>query len=104
MNKCAGKCAQVVREAIEAATGVALVRQESAKDYGSSLIKAGFKVVTDAPKAGDVAIYGAIDKHPDGHMQVYTGSKWLSDFVQTDQYPGPNYRNAKAKYTLYRLG
>jgi len=92
----------VVREAIEAATGRALTRHESAKDYGPSLIAAGFQIVNGA-QAGDVAIFPAIPNHPHGHIQVFTGSEWLSDFVQRDIYPGPNYRNKQTTCQIYRF-
>ncbi|KAL9655347.1 hypothetical protein ABK040_011188 [Willaertia magna] len=63
-TKSTGKCAKSVREAIEAATGKTIERTNSAKDYGKSLKKAGFKEVSGAAKEGDVAIFNAQPGHP----------------------------------------
>jgi hypothetical protein len=96
-------CARSVRQAIESATGKSIQRVNSAKDYGPSLVKAGFKPVTGAPRPGDVAIYQAVPGHPHGHMQMYTKNGWVSDFKQRDQFPGSAYRSRNAQYTLYRM-
>jgi hypothetical protein len=101
-----GHCAQYVREAIEAG-GVQLVHHASAKDYGGSLTAVGFTVApptaATAPEAGDVGIVQPIDGHPDGHMAMFDGTLWVSDFVQQHGlYPGPAYRDAKPPFTIYR--
>jgi hypothetical protein len=101
-SKAGGNCARAVRTAIEAGTGVKLQRVQSAKDYGNSLVKAGYQPVSGQPRIGDVAIYQAIPNHPDGHMQIYTAKGWVSDFKQRDQYPGPSYRDRQAPMQLYR--
>ncbi|KAL9643921.1 hypothetical protein ABK040_013330 [Willaertia magna] len=99
-----GYCARSVRQAIEAATGRSIQRVGSAKDYGPSLINAGFRVVNgQQPQIGDVAIFQSVPGHPHGHMQVYTANGWYSDFKQRDQFPGSAYRNVNAPMTLYRL-
>jgi hypothetical protein len=66
-----GHCAKAVREAIEFVTGKQLQRTESAKDYGSSLLAAGWNVVGSADQLGDVIIMQPPNnQHPHGHMQV----------------------------------
>jgi hypothetical protein len=98
------RCAASTREAIEAG-GVSLARQRSAKDYGSSLLAAGFREVsTSLYLKGDVVVIEGFDVHPDGHMAMYDGSKWVSDFVQSGLYPGPVYRERKPGYKVYRSG
>ncbi|MEO6804162.1 MAG: hypothetical protein ABI197_13065 [Granulicella sp.] len=100
-----GLCAEYTRKAIEAG-GVLLVRHTSAKDYGSSLIAVGFAALATDPgvyQAGDVGIVQPIAGHPDGHMAMYDGTIWVSDFKQQHGlYPGPGYRVAKPPFTIYR--
>jgi len=99
-------CASYVRRAIEWG-GVSIARTSYAKDYGSNLESAGFVQVTGEPKKGDVVVIQPAPGHPDGHMAIFDGSIWISDFRQTHAgpdgfYPGPDYRKAKPSYTVYR--
>ncbi|EFC43810.1 predicted protein [Naegleria gruberi] len=97
-----GHCARAVRESIEGALDISLQRTESAKNYGPSLLAAGFQVVSGPAQDGDVAIFQAIPNHPHGHIQIKTPIGWVSDFKQRDQYPGPSYRSISAPFKLYR--
>jgi hypothetical protein len=86
-------CAKRVREALRAG-GVALEQTLHAKDYGPSLLRAGFtKIVPPVAPfcAGDV-----------GHMAMFDGADWVSDFVQRDLHGGPAYRAAAPIVALYR--
>ncbi|WP_226331377.1 hypothetical protein [Klebsiella grimontii] len=88
----------------------------SAKDYGPWLVENNFKPVEgvttvisggvysiSGQQAGDVAIIQAVGKHTDGHMTMFDGAKWVSDFVQDRGfYPGPAYRGNSVAYKLYR--
>lgn len=101
-----GHCAQYVREAIEAG-GVLLVRHGSAKDYGPSLTAVGFMAVSTGAsyhhRAGDVGIVQPIPGHPHGHMAMFDGKHWISDFEQLHGiYPGKGYRKDKPPYAIYR--
>ena len=100
-----GRCAAYVRQAIEAG-GVTLVRQASAKNYGDSLEKVAFREVRESEwdiVAGDVVVIQPIAGHPHGHMAMYNGSLWVSDFVQQrGYYPGPSYRKQKPPVAFYR--
>lgn len=101
-----GHCAQYVREAIEAG-GIKLLRQGSAKDYGPSLSAVGFILISTGPSyvhsIGDVGIVQPIAGHPHGHMAMFDGKHWISDFVQYHGiYPGVSYRTAKPAYAIYR--
>jgi len=54
-------------------------------------------------RAGDVGIVQPIKGHPHGHMAMFDGKHWISDFVQLHGlYPGPGYRTAKPPYAIYR--
>jgi hypothetical protein len=98
-------CATYTRQAIEAG-GLTLTRHNRAKDYGSSLTAVGFVAQTTAPttyQKGDVAVIQPIPGHPSGHMTMYDGTKWVSDFKQQHGlYPGPGYRNLKPPFVIYR--
>jgi RHS repeat-associated protein len=102
-----GKCARAVREAIEAG-GTTLTRPSSgdAKDYGPSLEAAGFTKVPKenyVPLKGDVIVLQPPTGRTSGHIQMWNGTRWESDFKQsTDLYPGPGYRKDKVKYEIYR--
>ena len=107
-TKSVGACARYVREAIEAG-GVTLIRQHSAKNYGASLLNVGFlKIATTCSDtgieyaAGDVVVIGAFDEHVHGHIAMYNGKSWISDFKQKGIYPGPAYRKAKPACAIYR--
>jgi hypothetical protein len=97
-------CAKYTRRAIEAG-GVILARHNSAQDYGPSLQAAGFSpLVSDngVYLLGDVVVINAFAGKPHGHMAMFNGTNWVSDFVQRDLYPGPDYRTHRPIYTIYR--
>jgi hypothetical protein len=100
-----GLCALYTRLAIEAG-GIKLNHHISAKDYGSSLLAVGFvKVPTGhyMHQAGDVGIVRPIPSHPHGHMAMFDGAIWISDFRQHHGlYPGQKYRQLKPGYDIYR--
>jgi hypothetical protein len=105
-SRSTGKCAAYVRRAIEAGGVGRLQRRAAAKDYGPSLIAAGFKeVVTTGGlcEKGDVVVIQACKGHPRGHMAMYDGSRWISDFVQSGLYPSARYRKEWTDFKVYRL-
>ncbi|MFO6299030.1 hypothetical protein [Rahnella selenatireducens] len=98
------RCARYTRQAIEAG-GVHLDNIPDAKDYGASLERAGFREVPAGSTlvAGDVAIIQPYQGgNPSGHMTMYDGTTWFSDFRQTSMYPGQGYRNTHPAYKIYR--
>jgi len=101
-------CAKYVRIAIsnKAGGGQPVGNTKSAKDYGPQLEAAGFRQVTDGTlQKGDVAVIQPYaGGNPNGHMAMYNGSGWVSDFKQNGStpYPGPGYRAAKPPYKIYR--
>ncbi len=102
-----GRCAEFIRKSVEAG-GVVLQRCASAKDYDRSLLAAGFvPVPVHTPQeqfmVGDIVIVEPIPGHPHGHMAMFDGSAWISDFRQRHgHYPGPRYRQLRPAYTVYR--
>lgn len=102
-----GRCAQYVREAIEAGgLTVPLPRPRYAKDYSPVLIEIGFREVSPdgyTPLRGDVAVIQPPANRVEGHIQMFNGHIWISDFRQrTDLYPGPAYRRDQPAYRLFR--
>jgi type VI secretion system secreted protein VgrG len=102
-----GHCARYVRLALQAGgvdTGGFPV---FAKDYADHLSLRGFESVdTDhyQPAAGDIVVIqpykgGSVA----GHIAMYTGTEWISDFKQRDMWGGPGYRSAKPSYRIFRF-
>ena len=91
-----GQCARAVREALEAGGLCTDGRPGSAKDYDSFLPSLGFYEVDPnnyIPQAGDIVVHEAKEGHEHGHIAMYDGSDWISDFIQRDMFGGSAYRN-----------
>lgn len=106
-TKSQGRCARYVREAIEVGGAkIPLPRPVYAKDYGPVLAKLGFTkvpAVAYSPQRGDIVVLQPPSGQVAGHIEMYNGSKWVSDFIQgTDVYPGPAYRKEQVSYEVYR--
>jgi len=99
ITKSIGRCAQYVRLGL-AAGGIQVVpgSAANANAYLQILPVLGFQFVAIwdnqsgyTPKKGDIAVFGATifwpDPHPDGHIEGYDGSRWVSDFVQNSFIP-----------------
>jgi hypothetical protein len=113
-RKSSGDCARFTREAIEEGFSQSIMpRHRSAKDYGASLLAVGFTAMPGMCggfQAGDVVVIEAFPGHPHGHMAMFDGSKWVSDFQQNNYvgregglYPGKAWEQARPGYTIYRL-
>lgn len=80
-----GRCALYVRRALQAA-GYSFTPQPSAYQYANgTLAGAGFiKLNNDnyVPQVGDVAVFNRTSRNPHGHIQIYDGNQWVSDFRQ----------------------
>ena len=102
------KCAEYVRLALEAGgVRIAYPPTRSAKNYGPALEAQGFYDVnldTLVLKKGDIAvIQNYSEGRIDGHIAMYTGKIWISDFKQRDMWSGPGYREHKPAYAIYRF-
>ena len=101
-TKSVGKCAKYVRQALEAGGGDTSGHPVSAKNWGPTLVKMGFKPVPETnyiPKLGDVAIFQPRVSSGHGHIQTYTGKGWVSDFIQPRFRPN---RRDTTPYQIYR--
>ena len=101
-KKSIGSCAKYVRWGLEAGGIDTSDRPDYACKYGSFLLKKGFNQIniTDpndyTPIKGDIVVfdtYPGQPKYPAGHIQMYNGEKWVSDFVQRRFWPGTAYEN-----------
>jgi hypothetical protein len=105
-----GACALYVRQDLIAAgyTQFAVVGNYPpyASEYATDgyLSNAGFATVPQSgyvPQAGDVVVFQPVTNHPYGHIEVYNGSGWDSDYNQgNNMYPTSAYQGGQ--YTVYR--
>lgn len=95
------KCELFVKNAIIAG-GLPIHGTGSAKNMGLTLTQVGFFKVSGEPQLGDVVVIQSISGHPDGHVCIYDGHQWLSDFAQRSMYPGAAYRKSRPAFQLYR--
>jgi hypothetical protein len=101
-----GRCAAHVRQALEAGGADMSVRPVYAKDYGPRLLEIGFTAVSAtayAPAKGDVVVFQDYpgQRVPAGHIQMYSGTAWVSDTVQPRFLPHQRHYKDVA-YAIYR--
>ena len=100
-------CAMYCRMGLEAAGLNTADRPQSgdAGDYGPFLLRHSAQIVSPdsyVPQVGDVVVFDKTDRHPYGHIEMYDGSHWVSDFMQHSISP---YHDAGTTppFTIYRL-
>ena len=97
------KCAEMTRKAIAAGLGIPDTRAvtgtiKSAADYSGALGKLGYAPLswsTYQPRVGDVLVEPRLPGHEHGHMAMYDGTRWVSDFPQHDMWGGTVFRKYK---------
>ena len=127
-----GQCAKYVRAALNNA-GIPLTPPPTrdgasapwARDYGPQLEKVGFTPIVDEPgtngfgatypspeympQKGDVAVMdpARTSRIPAGHIAIYNGDQWVSDYKQNfganGMYPNSDYRMQRPSYKIYRI-
>jgi type VI secretion system secreted protein VgrG len=113
-----GKCALHIRLALDAGGIQVRPTLGQAKLYDPVLSRYGFKksryskgVLIDSsscknysPEAGDIAVIPNVaGGRPEGHIAMFTGKEWISDFKQRDMWGGPIYRKADPDVAIYRF-
>lgn len=103
-------CARSVRKALEAGGLDLSDRPSSAYLYDTVLGKLGFKTITQSkgdqlpqgytPQKGDIVVIGKSKSHPHGHIAMYNGHQWISDFKQKTWHGLINMENNN--YTIWR--
>lgn len=100
------KCATNVRIALEAGGMKVQGDHRYASDYMKCLPQMGFYEIYGkgnyVPKAGDIVVHAPTDGHEYGHIAMYDGHAWISDFVQKDIYGGSAYRKSD-NYKVFRF-
>lgn len=100
-------CARFVADALQGA-GYKFTRQNSAYQYASGpLSSAGFTRIQNNGKyqIGDVMVWGAHGVGSSGgaihgHIQIFNGRNWVSDFIQQNMRPSSKYSGVTP--TLWR--
>ncbi len=91
-GKPSGNCARYVNNAIVAG-GATNYGRGHAWQTGGSMLAAGFSQVatqddfnahTYQPQAGDTAVFDRVPGHQWGHVAMYNGREWVSDYRQGD--------------------
>ena len=101
LSRSSGYCARYVRKALQSA-GYEVTPNASAYQYASlgTLAQAGFTKISNdmQPQVGDVVVYNRTSNRPHGHIQIFDGNDWVSDFRQNSISPySGNY-----SYTTWR--
>ncbi|MGY0408924.1 MAG: hypothetical protein ACWIPJ_11355 [Polaribacter sp.] len=108
LSKSSGYCARYVRKALEGGGLDTSGRPVFAKNYGNFLLKKGFdKIGIDnyIPLKGDIAVFESfkgLKNHIYGHIQMFNGKQWISDFFQKGFWPGSDYSKFKPNYSIFR--
>ncbi|WEN16127.1 hypothetical protein PY254_05500 [Rhodanobacter sp. AS-Z3] len=104
-----GFCAQAVRRALLAGGIDVTPHPGIAKAYGPYLLAHGFVPTATDGSAGYAAVKGDVvviqsytGGSQAGHIAMFDGLQWVSDFKQRDIWAGPGYRTHKPSYAIYR--
>ena len=99
-----GRCAAYVADALEAG-GFRFARQGSAYMYRTNgiLTGIGYREISrpGSFQKGDITVTDRNSAHPDGHIAMWSGSQWISDFRQNSEYV---YRSNQPPVYYYRYG
>ena len=105
LTRSSGYCAKFVRKGLQEA-GYDLKTQAHAYQYNNgALTEAGFSKVDpgkDGLQKGDVMVIPAEGKHKSGHIQMYNGTQWVSDFKQNSVNPWGDVATENLNGTMYR--
>jgi len=102
-GKSTGNCATYTKNAM-AAGGIPYFKCD-AYACAALMESKGFKVISDNKQLssylpGDIAIFDNNSAHAFGHMQMYNGKQWVSDFRQKLFSP---YNSSTPDYKIYRF-
>ncbi|KAF2328460.1 peptidoglycan amidohydrolase family protein [Flavobacterium nitrogenifigens] len=91
------KCATYVRLAIEAGGLKSNAQPRNALNYFGILKQLGFKELqTTTYIKGDIVVFDAVTGHQYGHIAMWTGTEWISDFKQKSIIVNNAYNNGKS--------
>ena len=107
LSRSSHHCAMYCRLGLEAG-GISTEdrpRSGDAGDYGPFLLRHGAQTVPQdsyVPQVGDVVVFDKTDQHPYGHIEMYDGHHWVSDFMQHSFSPYHD-EVSTPTFTIYRL-
>jgi len=94
-------CAWFVMRAMQA--GGCPMILAPAHSYSTILPYYGFKEVkTTTYKKGDIVVFPAVKGHKWGHIAMWNGEQWVSDFKQKGIIVSSAYKNADYKVWRYK--
>jgi len=98
------RCAYFVRQALEAGGINTNPHPGTAREYGPFLQGWGFNNVEPtnySPVKGDIRVFQPYPNgNSAGHIDMYNGNQWMSDFRENNAFPGSGYRNSS--YQIFR--
>lgn len=100
-----GLCAQYVRLALEAGGCNTWGHPFTADGYNEFLKSLDFSVVDKnnyRPQTGDVVVFSSVKGHPYGHIAMWNGRQWVSDFRQKGLFVANAYITAQ-NHKYYRM-
>jgi hypothetical protein len=103
-GKC-GHCALHVRQALQAGGINTAHHPVFAKNYGPYLMGWGFENISPTdytPFPGDIRVWQSYPGgNPAGHIDMFNGSNWGSDFIENGVFPGRGY-SIYPNYQIFR--
>lgn len=103
-KKSKGLCAYYVRRALIAG-GMPAYLKASACHYSKILPLYGFKEI-DNPltyEKGDIVTFPSVKNHPHGHIAMWNGEQWVSDFKQKGIIVNLAYNEVEYKIWRHRF-
>ena len=95
-EKSINACAKYVRVAIEAGGLKSNASPRNALNYFTILKDLGFtELQTTDYKKGDIVVFDAVKGHKYGHIAMWSGTQWISDFKQKSIIVNTAYKNGK---------
>lgn len=99
-KKSVSLCAYYIRKSIEAGGCPTFLHPQAACEYPDFLLCLDFSEIssTDSIEIGDIVIFKAVANHPYGHIAIWNGTQWISDFRQRNIIVAKEYQSADARF------
>lgn len=93
-------CAMYVRKSIDAGGCPTFFYPGAAAHYADFLDGLGFERIdaSSKRKKGDIVVFGAVRGHEFGHIAIWDGTHWISDFHQRGLIVNQAYNKADITY------
>ena len=102
-KKSIGLCAMYVRKAMIAG-GIPLYQGGNAWHYKYLLPILRFEEIdkNEEKKVGDIVVFQPIGKRRFGHIAIWNGKQWVSDFKQRSIIVHSDYTKKECEYAIFR--